>query len=109
MSEFLSAGPAAHIQPGESKLLHTDDDIIAVHNVNGTYYALSNICPHANGPLNQGFIENDCISCPWHGWSFPLSPENPPRDGLLRYHVTVDNGELRITLPPIIGTKSSFD
>jgi 3-phenylpropionate/trans-cinnamate dioxygenase ferredoxin component len=109
MSDTLSAGPAAEIEPGSSKLVHTDDDAIAVHNVDGTFYALSNICPHANGPLNQGFIEDGCISCPWHGWSFPLSPENPPRDGLLRYRITMDDGELFVHLPGILGTASSFD
>lgn len=101
MNKRLSAGQAADLLPGKSIRLETENDVIAVHNVEGTYYAISNICPHAQAPLDQGFIEQGRIACPWHGWSFPLSCEYSDRDGLWRYRVTEENGELFIELPAV--------
>lgn len=38
---------------------------------NGVYGAIDNACSHQGGPLAEGsFNSNDCLQCPWHGWSF---------------------------------------
>ena len=71
MSERVLVGTIDEIPPGDFKAIVHDDKPIAVFNVDGVYFAISNICPHAAGPLGQGFIENGRIVCPWHGWSFP--------------------------------------
>lgn len=50
-----------------------NDIEIAVFKVNGKIYALSNICPHQKTHLiHEGFIENDKVYCPVHGWQFDL-------------------------------------
>jgi nitrite reductase (NADH) small subunit len=43
---------------------------VCVANVNGEFSALDNVCPHRQGPLGQGWLEGDCIVCPWHSWTF---------------------------------------
>jgi nitrite reductase (NADH) small subunit len=101
MSERIAAGHAADLMPGESIQLKTDQDMISVFNVDGTFYATSNICPHAQAPLHEGFIEDGRITCPWHGWSFPLTCEYTDRDGLWRYRVIEENGELFIEIPAV--------
>ncbi|MGP0063451.1 MAG: Rieske (2Fe-2S) protein [Isosphaeraceae bacterium] len=35
--------------------------------------ALSGRCPHANGPLGLGWIEEGEVVCPLHRWRFRLS------------------------------------
>lgn len=45
---------------------------IAVANVNGQYYALSNACPHAEGPLGEGALDGHTLTCPYHGWKFDI-------------------------------------
>lgn len=101
MSERVAAGRAADLQPGESRRIEIDDDVVCVHNVDGVLYAISNVCPHAGASLHHGFIEEGRITCPWHGWSFPLSCEDPPRDGLYRYRVVEEDGALFIETPPV--------
>jgi phenylpropionate dioxygenase-like ring-hydroxylating dioxygenase large terminal subunit len=27
-------------------------------------------CPHREAPLSEGWIQNDCLVCPYHGWAF---------------------------------------
>lgn len=40
----------------------------------GTVHALSAVCTHAGGPLDEGTLTADgCIRCPWHGSEFRLS------------------------------------
>lgn len=46
---------------------------VAVANVEGTFYAVSNSCPHADGPLGEGSLEGPLLTCPYHGWTFDVS------------------------------------
>lgn len=101
MAEYVVACKAEELPPGKSIVIVHEKWPIAVFNVDGAYFAVSNVCPHAAGPLEYGFIEHGRIVCPWHGWSFSLSPDDPPNDGLPRYRVSVVDGEVRLLLPEI--------
>lgn len=45
---------------------------MALANVKGTYYASTNECPHAHGPLGEGTLDGTVLTCPYHGWKFDL-------------------------------------
>ena len=45
---------------------------IAVANVDGEYFACTNSCPHADGPLGEGTLSGSVLSCPYHGWQYDL-------------------------------------
>ena len=47
-------------------------DEIVLFKVNGCIYALDNRCPHMEGPLGEGGVENGVVTCPWHGWQFQV-------------------------------------
>ena len=32
--------------------------------------ALQDRCPHRNAPLSAGFVRDECLVCPYHGWAF---------------------------------------
>jgi NAD(P)H-dependent nitrite reductase small subunit len=50
-----------------------DETEVALFKVDNEIYALSNICPHQHSALiYDGFIEDDCVVCPAHGWMFEL-------------------------------------
>lgn len=40
------------------------------HQGGGRYAALVDCCPHRNVPLSIGKVENGCLKCAYHGWSF---------------------------------------
>ena len=67
--------------------------IAIARNKNG-YFAIENTCPHAGGPMSEGFLEGDQISCPYHGWAFNLqdgSCTTNPESCLQTYEVkTID-------------------
>jgi 3-phenylpropionate/trans-cinnamate dioxygenase ferredoxin component len=45
---------------------------VGVYLVDGSYYALEDVCPHAYALLSQGFVEGDEIECPLHGAKFHI-------------------------------------
>ncbi len=46
---------------------------LAVANVDGTFYALTNSCPHAGGPLGEGALDGPLLTCPYHGWTYDVT------------------------------------
>ena len=43
---------------------------IAISFKDGQFGAVSNVCNHVGGPLGDGRLDGDYITCPWHGWKF---------------------------------------
>jgi len=45
----------------------------------GRLHAVSNVCPHQNGPLGEGRVRDGYLECPWHGYQFdPRTGQGPP-------------------------------
>lgn len=34
--------------------------------------AIDNACPHKGGPLSDGIVHGDCVTCPLHNWQINL-------------------------------------
>lgn len=70
---------------------------IALFNLNGSIYALDNLCPHMGGPLGEGEIENSIVTCPWHGWQFDIRTgicENMPGEDASQIKIETINDEI---------------
>ena len=67
---------------------------IAIARSKDGFFAIENNCPHAGGPMSEGFLEGNQISCPYHGWAFDLrdgSCTTNPQSCLQTYEVqTID-------------------
>jgi multimeric flavodoxin WrbA/nitrite reductase/ring-hydroxylating ferredoxin subunit len=46
---------------------------IAISFKDGQFGVLSNACNHVGGPLGDGRLDHEYITCPWHGWKFHRS------------------------------------
>jgi len=69
---FQVVARVEEIPPGESKIVQVHDKPIAVFNVQGTFYAIYNNCPHEGGPLGEGRLKGCVVSCPWHDLAFDV-------------------------------------
>lgn len=96
----ISCGRADELVPGMSRRIEAKREAIAVFNIGGAFYACDDTCPHAGASLHDGHVEGTTVSCLWHGWAFDLA-EGPgaPRDGVRRFPVSVEGGELYIQVP----------
>ncbi len=81
MSEFVTVAKVEDIPPGTGHTVEVHGIWIALFNVDGSFYAIDNTCPHAGGPLGEGHLDGCIVECPWHGWRFNVQtgerPENP--------------------------------
>jgi 3-phenylpropionate/trans-cinnamate dioxygenase ferredoxin component len=49
-----------------------EDPAIAVFNVEGTLFAISDTCTHAEASLSEGRVDGETVECPFHGACFDL-------------------------------------
>lgn len=74
---------------------------LALANVNGTFCATSNVCPHEGGPIGEGLLEGPVVTCPWHGWQFDVTSGKlvaEDRVGLETYPVKVEGDDILVDL-----------
>ncbi len=70
---FTKLCKVSDLNDRQGKRFIVDDTEVALFKVDDQIYALSNICPHQHTALiYDGFIDEDCVVCPAHGWMFEL-------------------------------------
>ena len=71
----------SEVPPGTGRVVVALGRVLAVFNLEGSFHAVDNSCPHRGGPLGEGFLKGCVVTCPWHGWQFDvrsgISPLNP--------------------------------
>ena len=70
---MYASAKATDIAPGQIREIQLQRITIAVANVGGQFHAISNTCLHRGGPLGQGSLQGNVVTCPWHGWSFDVT------------------------------------
>ena len=73
MSDFVKALATADLAPGKGTEVSVAGQPVALFNVDGTFFAISNTCLHRGGPLGQGYVEGRTVTCPWHSWTFDVA------------------------------------
>jgi len=71
---WLDIGPASQIEPGSARTLPVlgGEEIAVFRTVRGEVYALVNKCPHKQGPLSQGIVHGESVTCPLHNYRISL-------------------------------------
>jgi NAD(P)H-dependent nitrite reductase small subunit len=80
-----------------------NDIEIAVFKIKDEIFALSNICPHQQSHLiYDGFIEEEFVVCPAHGWKFNLrtGKKDSGSNGLQVYSVKVVDDKVFVKVLP---------
>ncbi len=75
---------------------------ICLANLDGRLAALDNVCPHRQGPLAEGWIEDGKVLCPWHAWAFDLQSgqaDHDPAEAVAVYPVQMEGGAVLVGLP----------
>lgn len=125
MSEHIVA-TVDEIPIGQKKIVHIEGRSIGIFNVNGTYFALRNVCPHQGAQVCLGSVgdmtvcgdrelaslkemrvtkQGEILRCPWHGWEFDIktgkSIYNPQGCYIKNYPVTVDQPDEEEDVPQV--------
>jgi len=80
-SVFVEVAKVADVPVGRVKAIDVGGRIIALYHTANGFFATDNTCPHRGGPLAQGDLIGNEITCPWHLWGFDVvtgqCPGNP--------------------------------
>jgi nitrite reductase/ring-hydroxylating ferredoxin subunit len=90
------------LPPGSAGEFVVEGRIIALFNVDGSFYAIDGICPHQGGPLGKGKLTGCIITCPWHGFQFDVTTGQHLTSKSLvhpRFNVKVEGKQVLIELP----------
>ena len=99
MSDFVTVAKVSDIHEGEGKVITVNGKEIALFNAEGDFYAIENTCKHKGGPLGEGMLDGNVVTCPWHNWKYNvatgISPVNP-QVKVGTYEVKVENNEVKV-------------
>lgn len=102
MTTYVKAAAAGEIPPGSAKLVELEGKRIALFNIDGEYHAISDVCTHRGGPLSEGFVEGDRVTCPWHGAQYDIKSgavlRPPAPEGVQRFNVRVQGSDIEIEI-----------
>src|SRR5919201_5835110 len=107
MADFVRVASTDEIPPGRLKLADVHGERVAVANVDGSFYAFSDECTHDGGPLSEGDLEGEIVTCPWHFSRFNVRTgeivESPAEEVVAVYEVKVEDGDVLVGGPSGVG------
>lgn len=102
MPKTVKIAQTGDLSPGECTECEAEGQAIALFNVGGTFYAIENTCTHVGGPLGEGDLVGDQVTCPWHGAQFSVTTGKvlgpPAGTDVKSYSVTIEGNDVLVEL-----------
>lgn len=98
---FVKVADADALRPGQSMSVIAAGRDLALFNVEGEYFCIDNICPHRDGPLAEGDLEDDIVICPWHAWQINVKTGEvmySPGTCVATHATRVENGDVLVEI-----------
>ncbi len=73
MADGRPVARRSDVAPGTTRRVLVNGVEVLLCNVDGTIYAVEDVCTHDGAPLDQGELEGSCIVCPRHGARFDVT------------------------------------
>jgi nitrite reductase/ring-hydroxylating ferredoxin subunit len=90
------------IPPGKMIGIENSGQKIVVANVNGSCYAIGNICTHRGCKLSEGTLSGDKVQCPCHGSIFDIKTgaivKGPAANPEKSFKVKLDGDAILVTV-----------
>ena len=101
MATRVRVAAVADVPEGTGRVVEAGGRTLALFNVNGTFHALDNACPHRGGPLGEGDLDGPLVVCPWHAWRWDVTTganANNPAVTVARVPVSVEAGAVFVQI-----------
>ena len=99
---WVDLGAAGELSSRPLRHLTAEQRELALSFKDGRFGVVSNACNHAGGPLGEGRLDGDYITCPWHNWKFHrCSGKGEPgfeEDAVPAYDVKVESGRVLVDM-----------
>jgi nitrite reductase/ring-hydroxylating ferredoxin subunit len=112
-ADFIKVAHRSELPDGTMKIVF--HDLVVVANAAGRLHAFGNICPHAQGPIGEGWLEGCVVECPWHNgqWDItngkaltPLATADIP---VFEVRATGDDIEIKLTRAVLAQMRNAGD
>jgi nitrite reductase/ring-hydroxylating ferredoxin subunit len=102
MPAYVRVAKSSEIQPGTAKRIEAGDKLIALFNLDGVFHAIDDTCTHRGGPLSEGILSGNEVTCPWHGAVFDVTTGeviSPPAPlGVATYPVRIAGDDVEVEI-----------
>ena len=98
---FTLVGRIDDFAPGGGKMVDVSGRHVAIFRLGDDFFAIDNLCLHHGGPLCEGQIVNEVVTCPWHGWSYEIRTGTlvqDPHVGVSKHEVRIDGDLVHVRL-----------
>ena len=96
----FDVGAELEIDEGGMRAVKAGGRTVLLAKVGGRCHAVGETCPHAGGPLSEGVLRGEVVTCPWHKAAFSVITgrrEEPPAvDDLPCFGTRVSGGRLLV-------------
>ncbi len=100
MDDFVKVAKTSDLAEDEIMLVEVGDERIVLSNIEGSFYAIGEVCTHAEGPLSEEDVEEGEVECPWHGSRFDLktgeATSPPAGEAVTRYGVRIEGEDVLV-------------
>lgn len=98
MTSLTDIGALDDIPRQGARVVRTTAGCIAVfRTADDRVFALEDRCPHKGGPLSEGILHGDSVTCPLHAWVFDLNTGQAlgaDEGAVRRFAVRVEGGRI---------------
>ena len=99
-ARWCRAGAASALAPGDAARVAVGSHRIAVFNLDGAFYAISDICTHEHAHLSDGYVDGETVECPLHQALFHIPTGRvlaaPAVESVRTYPVRVRDGVVEV-------------
>src|SRR5687768_14305192 len=99
---FIEILNTSDVPLGRAKACSVGERTIAVYHTADGYFATDNTCPHRGGPLAEGDLIGNEITCPWHLWGFDVATglcAGNSEIAVTTHELRVDGDRILVRLP----------
>ena len=92
---------------GSRRLQNGSHTIALFRTKENKVFALADACPHKKGPLSQGIVHNNCVTCPLHNWVISLETgeaQGADKGSTPMYPVKIENDDILLELSNSVAT-----
>lgn len=99
---WIDIGHIDDIPERGARLVKTHAGCVAVfRTASDEVFAASDRCPHKGGPLSEGIVHGNKVTCPLHNWVFSLetgAAQGADEGAIATYPIRVDEGRLLLDI-----------
>lgn len=98
MTTWIDIGALTDIPPQGARVVKTAQGCVAVfRTATDQVFAVDDRCPHKGGPLSEGIVHGNAVTCPLHAWVFSLETgmaQGADEGSIATYPARIEGGRI---------------